>query len=529
MPIMTQIEARFWGEGAEQIHEWAKEGDDGLFFANVFHTTQERVFSDIEHWGSEFCTFRFDGPCTSSMTGPDCNVEMWIAGNCFPYGVFEHIALEFPHLNASGTYAQELGEFSGSFFIKDGEFISTPHHEQITELEQKALDGNEKAQLEMAYLSDDYFEQLMWAKKAALKGLVEAYYIVEARYQGVSWKSPFWKQLYEKWIAKIEEAYAADGSSPLIFAAKANNRPMLFRFIDRHIADINKFDEHGFSILHYAAKNKDKFMAKRLIEDYGMNPCLKDPRNPDSPTPLECAKEKNIRAFLRSKEKEYKEAGPAVIGPSGGYVFHDKGEYTDGWRYLEAAPADLRVVDGVPTIDSSLPGYSETKGYIDFGYYKKEGNGSTLYVNGSTEYNEADCTRTGIGEGRRNTQLLVDAMGEESYKIGWSGKSIDPQKLKVDPIRMRTPLYAAKLCHILEYSVNGVTLNDWFLPSKDELNLMYTRLSKLGRGNLNSSYWSSSEGSDPNGAWEQALYNGRQEESLMRDSSGERVRPIRAY
>ena len=28
-------------------------------------------------------------------------------------------------------------------------------------------------------------------------------------------------------------------------------------------------------------------------------------------------------------------------GPAGGWIFYDKGEYTDGWRYLEAAPEDL--------------------------------------------------------------------------------------------------------------------------------------------------------------------------------------------
>lgn len=232
MPIMTQIKARFWGEGAEQIHEWAKDGDDGGFFAKVFHTTQEVVFSDIEHWGREFCTFRFDGPCTSSMEGADCNVEMWIAGNSFPYGVFEHIALEFPNLKATGTYAQELGEFSGSFFIEDGEFISTPIHEQISETERKALDGDEKAQLEMAYLSEDFFEQLMWAKKAALKGNVAAYFIVEDRYQSINSKPTFWSQLYEKWIAKIDEAFDSSNTNPLLYAAKTNNRPMLFRYID---------------------------------------------------------------------------------------------------------------------------------------------------------------------------------------------------------------------------------------------------------------------------------------------------------
>jgi hypothetical protein len=29
-----------------------------------------------------------------------------------------------------------------------------------------------------------------------------------------------------------------------------------------------------------------------------------------------------------------------VPGPAGGYVFYDKGEYSDGWRYLECAPED---------------------------------------------------------------------------------------------------------------------------------------------------------------------------------------------
>jgi len=31
------------------------------------------------------------------------------------------------------------------------------------------------------------------------------------------------------------------------------------------------------------------------------------------------------------------------IGPSGGYVFYDKGEYTDGWRYLEANKRDAQA------------------------------------------------------------------------------------------------------------------------------------------------------------------------------------------
>lgn len=48
------------------------------------------------------------------------------------------------------------------------------------------------------------------------------------------------------------------------------------------------------------------------------------------------------------------------IGPAGGYVFYDKRYHSDVWRYLEAAPANLRVVNGVPVVDSGVTGYSQS-------------------------------------------------------------------------------------------------------------------------------------------------------------------------
>lgn len=170
------------------------------------------------------------------------------------------------------------------------------------------------------------------------------------------------------------------------------------------------------------------------------------------------------------------------VGPAGGYVFYDKGYYSDGWRYLEAAPADLRVVDGVPTVDSSVRGYSSAQDEYIFGFCRTSDNGSNLYVNGTTTYDVSDCTGTEVGTGKSNTQLLVSAMGMKTYSTQ-SGLG-------------KTEEYAARLCDILSYTVNGVTFDDWFLPSQDELILMYN-LKRNGLGNFAYAfYWSSSEHSD---------------------------------
>jgi hypothetical protein len=59
-------------------------------------------------------------------------------------------------------------------------------------------------------------------------------------------------------------------------------------------------------------------------------------------------------------------------GPVGGVVFYDKGSYSDGWRYLEAAPASAEF-------------------QAEWGLYE------TLVSN----------TDTGIGSGKRNTEILA--------------------------------------------------------------------------------------------------------------------------
>ena len=210
--------------------------------------------------------------------------------------------------------------------------------------------------------------------------------------------------------------------------------------------------------------------------------------------------------------------GCSLHEATGLYVFYDKGSYSDGWRYLEAAPADLRVVDGVPTVDKSASGYSNGTYSFVFGFYRTADDGSNLYVNGTTAYNAADCTGTAIGTGKTNTQLLVNAMGAETYSEQ-SGST-------------KTANYVAKLCDDLTYTVNGVTYSDWFLPSKDELNLMYENRSVIGgfetRSGYNPYYWSSSEDYYyTSNAWVQYFSNGGR--NNYHRTYNDRVRPVRAF
>jgi hypothetical protein len=152
-------------------------------------------------------------------------------------------------------------------------------------------------------------------------------------------------------------------------------------------------------------------------------------------------------------------------GPAGGWIFYDKGSYTDGWRYLEAAPRDA--------------------GKAAWGLDGEAVAG----------------TQTAVGSGRKNTQLIMQALRQ----AGETGM-------------------AAQLCDVFE--AGGFA--DWFLPSKDELNLMYTSLHKNGLGNFSEYvYWSSSE-YNSNHAWPQSFGSDNQV-SAYRGNTSYCVRAIRAF
>ena len=219
---------------------------------------------------------------------------------------------------------------------------------------------------------------------------------------------------------------------------------------------------------------------------------------------------KTIKSTHSFEDYKCTECGTWGRGPSGGYVFYDRGEYTGGersWRYLEAAPADLRLVNGVPTVDSTMDGYSIGTKILFFGHCRKTSQGKDIFLS----------TKTGIGEGYSNTDILVSNMQDVAY-ISLSGDS--------------TPNYAARLCKVLEYKANGEVFKDWFLPSKDELNLVYENLYKKGLGSFEHypygyHFWSSSE-IDAYSVCVQNFVDGNQG-SNSRGLDDACVRPVRAF
>lgn len=120
---------------------------------------------------------------------------------------------------------------------------------------------------------------------------------------------------------------------------------------------------------------------------------------------------------------------------------------------------------------------------------------STPWFNGS--FVETAATGTKTGTGSKNTEAIIKAQGVGTY--------------------------AASICDKLE--LNGY--NDWFLPSKEELNLLYFQKAAGLVGDFaNDFYWSSTENSY-NGAWSQSFSNGSNS-SANKDGMYD-VRAIRAF
>jgi len=164
--------------------------------------------------------------------------------------------------------------------------------------------------------------------------------------------------------------------------------------------------------------------------------------NRDSVSPVFKARVRAVRAFAGVAQAESPAPGESPdqsalkeykigdLGPAGGLVFYDKGKVSNGWRYLEAAPEDAS--DGV--VASPMEVYNQ-------------GGGPELTTSSS---------------GQENSIAIIKYLGQGDY--------------------------AAQLCRKL--AIGG--FSNWFLPSAEQLDLMYKNLKMAGLGAFAPArYWSS--------------------------------------
>lgn len=216
------------------------------------------------------------------------------------------------------------------------------------------------------------------------------------------------------------------------------------------------------------------------------------------------------------------------VGPAGGYIFYDKGNDEGGWRYLEAAPADMKVINGVPTVDATSEIYQNAAPedqYVIFGYYRTTPTGDDVFLNGTPNYNAANCTKTAVGTGKANTQLMIDVMGDTAYEHPDYSKENKGSK---------TAAYAAKLVDLLTYTVNNKTFDDWFIPSFGEVQLIYQNLYLNSLGGFGAFGYASSSENDKeyqaHGTQTMLIWSfSNNDWDVVFRGNAARVRPVRAF
>jgi len=179
------------------------------------------------------------------------------------------------------------------------------------------------------------------------------------------------------------------------------------------------------------------------------------------------------------------QGGTCVIGdtgPGGGIVFYvQTATAAAPWRYMEAAPGTWSGNSGgVNTDDLTMIWCSNTTAFV-----ASLATGSTATIS----------TSTSIGAGARNTKLMLGSCTFGAANVA--------------------------------ASYNGGGKSDWFLPSKDELNQLYSQKITVGGRFIPNGYWSSSEATATNSSYQDfgaSLY----QDNISKNTSIW-VRPVRAF
>jgi len=187
--------------------------------------------------------------------------------------------------------------------------------------------------------------------------------------------------------------------------------------------------------------------------------------------------------------------------PTGWTVFNDGYNYTMGnnnvtlyarWSYVDTGPYALRDAGSAGGLIFYINPNADQDGWKYLEAWTEDESGTYQWKTTDTS---TPGTSTAIGTGYANTYNAMTGAEHPAAEVA------------------RNATHGGK--------------NDWFLPSKDELNEMYVNLHTEGVGGFaDVDYWSSSE-SNSNDAWSQGFYNGYQNYGFKYPNS--RVRAVRAF
>ena len=128
-------------------------------------------------------------------------------------------------------------------------------------------------------------------------------------------------------------------------------------------------------------------------------------------------------------------------------------------------------------------------------------SGGVQWFNGTFRF--TGTSGTGIGAGEMNTTMIISNLIRDN----------------------ETGSFAARLCANYSVTASGITYGDWYLPSKDELLLLYQNKGVVGGFNTGG-YWSSTETSSLSASF--VLFSNGSASTLDKDG-GNSVRAIRAF
>lgn len=156
-------------------------------------------------------------------------------------------------------------------------------------------------------------------------------------------------------------------------------------------------------------------------------------------------KSNNIERTLIKNCENSEDYEIGETGPKGGIIAYKKSEYSNGWKYIEVSQTDLT----------------------------NEEWGCMASNITNSQFNQ-------IGSGQQNTYSIIN------YHNNLTNYYSNPTVCS----NLNNGTLASK-------SAKNTIINDakdWFIPSKNELELIYTSLSPLNLGNFeNENYWSSTE------------------------------------